>query len=450
MAGRDFLLIADAVAPLGDGVSAVGASGLSRALVALGHRATVLTLASVEAASRVPGLARRLRTVSATVGGATRELVLFEGRSALSEAQLLVLGAPTLPSRAEAVAILAGATRALAADKLLAPEVAIGWGEGSAAALSATSAATRLFVLPTGRTGAPLAADETAILGPLLLGDDSASHSLVALGCLGANVIVAPSPTAARATESDPGLASRASDEPFVSVRFGCDDPPHDPASDPALPAPFSSATLSHKAECRRALARRCSLAVGPRTLLLTTGPLGRESGDALLGAIERLAPFDVVTVIVPRGDAEAIERARLLALRQPGRVALLPGAEAADERFARGAADAILLGDDHDRIGRSAGLALLYGTLPIAPDVGANHDYLVDYDAASRTGQAILYGADTPFEIESGVRRALTLRADGDVWGPLVKSLMDAAPRWSATAAALAEIVDETIASTP
>ncbi len=125
-----------------------------------------------------------------------------------------------------------------------------------------------------------------------------------------------------------------------------------------------------------------------------------------------------------------------------------------ADERFARGAADAILLGDDHDRIGRSAGLALLYGTLPIVPDIGANHDYLVDYDPASRTGQAILYNADTPFEIESGIRRALTLRADGDVWAPLVKSLMESAPRWSSTAAALAEIVqeivEETIAATP
>jgi hypothetical protein len=30
------------------------------------------------------------------------------------------------------------------------------------------------------------------------------------------------------------------------------------------------------------------------------------------------------------------------------------------------------------------------------------------------------------------------------------VKSLMDAAPRWSATAAALAEIVEETISSVP
>src|SRR6185312_6298651 len=268
-----------------------------------------------------------------------------------------------------------------------------------------------------GRTGAPLTAQESEILGPLLLGDDSAAHSLVALGCLGAHAIVAPSPSAARATESDPGLASRASDEPFVSVRFGCDDPPNDPATDPALPAPFSAATLSHKAECRRALARRCSLAVGPRTLLLTTGPLARDTAEALLGALERLAPFDVVTVIVPRGDPEAIERALLLALRQPGRVALLPGADPADVRFARGAADAI---------------------------------YLVDYDPASRTGQAILYSADTPFEIEGGVRRALTLRADGDVWAPIVKSLMDGAPRWSATAAALAEIVDETIAASP
>jgi hypothetical protein len=451
LAGRDFLLIADAVAPLGDGVSAVGASGLSRALAALGHRATVLTLGSVEAASRVPGLARRLRTVSAPVGAETRELVLFEGRSALSEAQLLVLASPAAPSRAEAAAVLAGATRSLAADKLISPEVAIGWGETSAAALSATSAATRLFVLPTGRTGAPLTSEEAEMLGPLLLGDDSASHSLVALGCLGANVIIAPSPSAARASESDPGLASRASDEPFVSVRFGCDDTPNDPATDPALPAPFTSSKLSQKAECRRALARRCSLAVGPRTLLLTTGPLSRDGRtEAILAAIERLAPFDVMTVIVGRGEPEAIERARLLSLRQPGRVALLPGAEPADERFARGAADAILLGDDHDRIGRAAGLALLYGTLPIVPDVGANHDYLVDYDPASRTGQAILYSAETPFEIESGVRRALTLRADGDVWAPLVKSLMDGAPRWSATAAALAEIVEETIASVP
>ena len=196
----------------------------------------------------------------------------------LSDAQLLVLAA-TPDSRAETAALLAGAVRSLANDKLITPEVTIGWGESAAAALSATSAAVRLFVLPTGRLGPSLAPPEAELLGPLLLGDESASHSLVALGCLGANAIIAPSPSAARATEGDPGLASRASDEPVIAVRFGCDDPPNDPASDTALPANFSAAALAGKAECRRAIARRCSLALGPRTLLVTTGPLQRDGG---------------------------------------------------------------------------------------------------------------------------------------------------------------------------
>jgi hypothetical protein len=448
MPGRDFLLIADAVAPLGNGVAPLGAAGLSRALAALGHRTTVLTLASAEAAAHVPGLARRLRTVTAAAAGRTHELTLFEGRALLSDAQLLVLAA-TPDSRAETAALLAGAVRSLANDKLITPEVTIGWGESAAAALSATSAAVRLFVLPTGRLGPSLAPPEAELLGPLLLGDESASHSLVALGCLGANAIIAPSPSAARATEGDPGLASRASDEPVIAVRFGCDDPPNDPASDTALPANFSAAALAGKAECRRAIARRCSLALGPRTLLVTTGPLHRDGGaDAILGGIERLAPYDVATIIVPRGEPEVVERARLLALKQPGRVALLSGVDASDERLARGAADAIVLGDDHDRIGRAAGLALLYGTLPIAPDVGANRDYLVDYDAVSGTGHAILYATAAPFEIESAVRRALTLRADGDVWTPLVKALMTSAPRWSAAAAAISEIAAQYLAA--
>jgi starch synthase len=303
----------------------------------------------------------------------------------------------------------------------------------------------RIFALPTGRLGPPLALDETQLLAPLLLGDDSASRSLVALGSLAANAIIAPSPSAARATETDPGLASRASDEPFIPVRFGCDDPPHDPASDPALPANYSAASLSGKAECRKALARRCSLALGPRTLLVALGPLHRDEGaEGLLGGIERLAPYDVVTVVLPRGDQDLVDRARLLAIQHPGRIALLSSAEPAEERLARAAADAILLGDDHDRAGRSAGLALLYGTLPIAPDIGANHDYLVDHDRASGTGHAILYSASAPFEIESAVRRAIALRADGDLWSTLVKSLFDSAPRWSTTAGAVETIAGQ------
>jgi hypothetical protein len=445
LAAHDFLLISHAVAPFDDGAAAIGAHGVGRALAALGHRATVLTLAAPEAASAQPGLARRLRTVSAPVGAETRELPIYEGRSAGSETQLLVVGA-TPRDRGEAAALLAGAVRSLAADGLIGADVAIAWGETAAPALSVSPASARLFVLPTGRTGAPLSADESRSLGASLLGDDATARSLVAIGCLAASAIVSPSPSAARECEADPGLASRASDEPFVAVRFGCNDPPNDPATDPALPLGFSAAALAGKAECRRAISRRCSLAVGPRTLVLTTGPLSAP-GDATVAAIAALAPFDVATIIVPRGDSEAVDRARRLALEQPGRVAVFPADDAASERLVRAGADAILLHDNHDRIGRSAGLALLYGTLPIAADVAANHDYLVDYDPGSRTGNAILYEPTAgPFELESAIRRALALRADADVWSPFVKGLIDGAPRWSTTAAALVEIIEETL----
>ena len=448
MSSREYLLIADAVVPLAGGPSAVAAAGLGRALAASGRKTTILSLGSNEAAGAVPGLARRLRTVPTSVGDKTYDLSLYEGRGLLSDARLLVLGVPPL-GRAETAALLASAVKSLSADALIAPEVVIGWGETTAAALSATAASVRLFALPTGRLGPPLSADETRLLGPLLLGDDSASRSLVALGSLGANAIFAPSPSAARANETDPALATRPSDEPFVAVRFGCDDPPHDPATDGALPANYSATALTGKADCRRALARRCSLALGPRTLLLAVGPLFRDEGaEAILSGLERLAPYDVVTVVAPRGDQDLVERARRLAIEHPGRIALLPAAdtgdEAANDRFARAAADAILLGDDHDQAGRSTGLALLYGTLPLAPDTGANRDYLVDYDERSGTGHAILYTRATPFEIESAVRRAIAARADGDLWTALVKALFASAPRWSSTAAAVDELATQ------
>ena len=66
---------------------------------------------------------------------------------------------------------------------------------------------------------------------------------------------------------------------------------------------------------------------------------------------------------------------------------------------------DAALFTDAGDLTGRPAGLALRYGALPLAPDAGAFGDFLVDYDAASATGTALLYAADDSFEIVGALR---------------------------------------------
>src|SRR5262245_26158445 len=97
------------------GEATVAAMGLARALAAGGAAATVLALGSPEAAARIPGLARRLRTIPARVGDATLELSLYEGKAPLSQAQLLIAGAVGR-QRGEAAALLAAAVCALGED----------------------------------------------------------------------------------------------------------------------------------------------------------------------------------------------------------------------------------------------------------------------------------------------------------------------------------------------
>ena len=112
-------------------------------------------------------------------------------------------------------------------------------------------------------------------------------------------------------------------------------------------------------------------------------------------------------------------------------------------ERELLAAADAALFLDAHDLTGRSAGLALRYGALPIAPDGGAFGNFLVDYDPASATGTALLYAPGDAFELVGAMRRGLALRTGAPSWSAMVSALMRSAPRWSTAAAILDSLVE-------
>src|SRR4051812_31732983 len=155
----EYLVVSDAVSPVSDGEDALCVSGLARALVASKHRVTVLSLASPEAVGRLPGMARRLRTVSVAAGGAAFEAPLYEGRVPLSQAELYVLGTP-LGNRGHVASVLATAAASLARDGLLKPNVLIAWGDTAAESLATVTAELSIFVLPTGLSGRPLSREE--------------------------------------------------------------------------------------------------------------------------------------------------------------------------------------------------------------------------------------------------------------------------------------------------
>ena len=145
--------------------------------------------------------------------------------------------------------------------------------------------------------------------------------------------------------------------------------------------------------------------------------------------------------MLIPgEGDPELLDQARRLAIQNPGRWAFLDATDA-DQRLLRAAADAVLFADADDRVSHAPGLAQLYGALPIAYDGGASRDYLVDYDPASATGSAILYGAVDSHEITAAIERAVALRETAMGSHDLTKSLMRAAPRWTQTASLFDEL---------
>jgi hypothetical protein len=432
----DYLIVADAVAPLSETDAAAGALGLATAFASVGRRVSVLCIATAEQAARQPGLARRLRLVSASVGGRPVEVPLFEGRPTASSAHQFVL-ATTAPGRGSTTALLGSAAASLVGDGLFSPEVVVGWGETSVAALAALGAASRFLVLPEGTAGAPLPPEEVAELAEA--DDLGAGQSLLARGLIASDALLVPSPSAARRLTEHPAFAARPSDQPVAVVRLGADDPPHDPGSDPAVPTPYSADAPAGKTECRRALARRLSLAMGAKSLLVVTPPLEAErGGESILSALAQLAGLDVAVVVGPGGDPLLLERAKVLTIQYPGKIALGPGNGGAAQRERLAAADAILLADANDLTSRAAGLAMRYGTLPIAPEAGAFGDYLVDFDPGSATGNALLYAPGNTFEMLGALRRAIALRTDADRWSALVKWLLRNPPRWSTTATLL------------
>jgi len=432
----DILLVGDEVAPVADSETAVCIAALARAFSAAKHKVTVVTLASEERATRLPGMARRLRTVIAHLADGDRECSMFEGRSAISQCALHVLGAEPV-DRGHGAALLASAASALVRDEICHPDVIVAWGEAAAAVLPAIQATCRVFVLPTGTWGPPLSTSERAALDPNAPDLAMAKGSLAGLGAIDADFVVFPSPSSAQVFAAAHEFSFRASDQPVLAVRFGCNEAPHDPATDPVLAQGFSVSAPAGKVECRKALARRTSLALGRRTLLVATAPLTLAGGGpAIIEAISGLVRSDVAFAVSGQGDRALVDEIKRLAIETPGKIAVLPDATAATERQLLAGADVLLLADKDNYLARTAGVALCYGTLPLVPDCAAYADYMVDYDVASQTGNGLLYKPEDSYERLSVVHRAAGLRANPDVWQPLQKSLMQSAPPWAATAA--------------
>lgn len=428
----DVLLVGDHLFP-GNG-SDVGACGLALAdaLHGAGHRVHVLTLLPEAQALTQAGLAKRLRTVHAHLADGDRTCALFEGACPSGEYALFVLGVDP-EDRGHEAAFLANAAKTLDNDKLCHPSVIIAWGETASTTLSSVQATTRLFVLPSGHWSQPLSPKELAALDPNAADLSLAQNSLAGLGAIDADTVVFPSPSSAHHFTAAQEFSYRASDQPVISIQFGCDEPPFDPLTDPTIAVAYGANALTGKKECRKSLAKHAGLALGPRTILLGTSPLEpSKSGLCFLEALPDLARLDIALVIPQEGDVAMTQLARRIAVEFPAKIAVIPASDMTQIRALLAGADAFILLDEDSQTARKAGISMRYATLPIVPNFGAYRDYIIDFDPASNTGNGFRFVSESPKDLLSTIDRVRFLREDTEVWKSLQNHLMHVFPKWS------------------
>ena len=166
----------------------------------------------------------------------------------------------------------------------------------------------------------------------------------------------------------------------------GIDVKEWDPASDPALPVPFSAADLKGKKEAKKALLAHFNLPYneGKTPLFGVISRLASQKGlDILAGAMEELlaANENMQFIIIGTGDPILEERYKSLAERYPDKVGFYCGmAPKGTAHLLEGGSDFFLMPSRFEPCGLSQMIAMRYGTLPIVRHTGGLADTVVHF----------------------------------------------------------------------
>ncbi len=208
----------------------------------------------------------------------------------------------------------------------------------------------------------------------------------------------------------------------FFGILNGIDPDVWDPATDPALAAPFSRADTGGKAACRRDLLERNGMDPDDNGVVL--GMIGRmdpqKGFDLLAGGIEALLADGTRIIVQGSGHASLADPFRALAAANPGRVALIERFDRDMARRIYAGADLFLMPSRFEPCGQGQMIALRYGTIPVVRRTGGLADSVVDATENPRTGTGFVFVETTPAALVAAVRRAAAMRADPAAWAAL------------------------------
>jgi starch synthase len=264
---------------------------------------------------------------------------------------------------------------------------------------------------------------------------------------LGADAVNAVSPNYAREirdTDLGCGLQAflKARATSLTGILNGIDVRVWDPSSDAHLPATFSSADLTGKAQCKAELLREMDLRPGRRPLIGIVSRLTDQKGFDLLRPImpEIAAVADLV--VLGTGDARLEAAFRHEAGRHVG--VRIGFDEALAHRIEAGS-DLFLMPSRFEPCGLNQMISMRYGTLPIVRRTGGLADTVVDADDEPDTGYGFLFDRPTSAALFGALFRALKAVEEGRA-PVLARRAMAVDVSWSASAARYEQLMGDLV----
>lgn len=226
----------------------------------------------------------------------------------------------------------------------------------------------------------------------------------------------------------------------------GIDVKSYDPATDPALFAPYSAENPAGKEVCKAELQKMLGLPVRADVpvVAMISRLVAHKGLDLVRAAIEELLADDVQFVLLGTGDSEYESYFKDLANRYKGKVVSIIAFNGDLSRKIYSGADIFLMPSKSEPCGLSQMIASRYLTVPVVRETGGLYDSIKPYGAG---GNGFTFAAYNAGDMLYVLREAVSLYKNKTEWQKLMIKAGTTDFSWQRSAEEYKKLYTDTLA---
>ena len=226
----------------------------------------------------------------------------------------------------------------------------------------------------------------------------------------------------------------------------GIDVKSYDPATDPALFAPYSAENPAGKAVCKAELQKMLGLPVREDVpvVAMISRLVAHKGLDLVRAAIEELLADDVQFVLLGTGDSEYESYFKDLANRYKGKAVSIIAFNGDLSRKIYSGADIFLMPSKSEPCGLSQMIASRYLTVPVVRETGGLYDSIKPYGAG---GNGFTFAAYNAGDMLYVLREAVSLYKNKPEWQKLMIKAGTTDFSWQRSAEEYKKLYTDTLA---